>query len=131
MTIPEACQLILQAGAMGEGGEIFILDMGTPVKIVDMAKDLIRLSGFEPDVDIKIEFVGLRPGEKLFEELITSGEGIVPTSHEKILVLRGQTCDQNRLNEGIEDLTKLAEEQNGVGIRSKLREIVEGYRPGA
>jgi FlaA1/EpsC-like NDP-sugar epimerase len=131
MTIPEACQLILQAGAMGEGGEIFILDMGTPVKIVDMAKDLIRLSGFEPDVDIKIEFVGLRPGEKLFEELITSGEGIVPTSHEKILVLRGQTCDQDRLNRVIEDLTKLAEEQNGAGIREKLQEIVEDYSPGA
>jgi FlaA1/EpsC-like NDP-sugar epimerase len=74
MTIPEACQLILQAGAMGKGGEIFILDMGTPLKIDDMARDLIRLSGFEPDVDIKIEYVGLRPGEKLFEELMTYGK---------------------------------------------------------
>jgi FlaA1/EpsC-like NDP-sugar epimerase len=129
MTIPEACQLILQAGAMGEGGEIFILDMGTPVKIVDMARDLIRLSGFEPDVDIKIEYVGLRPGEKLFEELITSGEGIVPTSHEKIMVLRGKTCDQERLNAVIEELTKLALEQNGAGIRAKLQEIVEDYSP--
>jgi len=131
MTIPEACQLILQAGAMGEGGEIFILDMGTPVKIVDMARDLIRLSGFEPDVDIKIEYVGLRPGEKLFEELITSGEGIVPTNHEKIMVLRGKTCDQERLNAIIEELTKLALEQNGAGIRAKLQEIVEDYRPAA
>jgi len=129
MTIPEACQLILQAGAMGEGGEIFILDMGTPVRIVDMARDLIRLSGFEPDVDIKIEFVGLRPGEKLFEELITSGEGIVPTTHEKIMVLRGKTCDQDRLNAVIDELTKLAQEQNGAGIRAKLKEIVEDYRP--
>jgi FlaA1/EpsC-like NDP-sugar epimerase len=131
MTIPEACQLILQAGAMGEGGEIFILDMGTPVKIVDMARDLIRLSGFEPDGDIKIEYVGLRPGEKLFEELITSGEGIVPTNHEKIMVLRGKTCDQERLNVVIEELTKLALEQNGAGIRAKLQEIVEDYRPAA
>jgi FlaA1/EpsC-like NDP-sugar epimerase len=131
MTIPEACQLILQAGAMGEGGEIFILDMGIPVRIADMAKDLIRLSGFEPDVDIKIEFVGLRPGEKLFEELITSGEGIVPTSHEKIMVLRGKSCDQERLNAVIDELTKLAQEQNGAGIRAKLQEIVEDYRPGA
>jgi FlaA1/EpsC-like NDP-sugar epimerase len=129
MTIPEACQLILQAGAMGEGGEIFILDMGIPVRIVDMAKDLIRLSGFEPDVDIKIEFVGLRPGEKLFEELITSGEGIVPTSHEKIMVLRGKSCDQERLNAVIDELTKLAHEQNGAGIRAKLQEIVEDYNP--
>lgn len=131
MTIPEACQLILQAGAMGEGGEIFILEMGIPVRIVDMAKDLIRLSGFEPDVDIKIEFVGLRPGEKLFEELITSGEGIVPTSHEKIMVLRGKSCDQERLNAAIDGLTKLAQEQNGEGIRAKLQEIVEDYTPGA
>ena len=85
MIIPEACQLILQAGAMGKGGEIFILDMGTSIKIDDMARDLIRLSGFEPDVDIKIEYVGLRPGEKLYEELITQGENIVPTHHEKIM----------------------------------------------
>ena len=80
MTIPESCQLILQAGAMGHGGEIFILDMGTSIKIADMARDLIRLSGFEPDVDIKIEYVGLRPGEKLYEELITDGEGCISCS---------------------------------------------------
>jgi len=130
MTIPEACQLILQAGAMGEGGEIFLLDMGTPVKIVDMARDLIRLSGFEPEVDIKIDFVGLRPGEKLFEELITSGEGIVPTSHEKIMVLRGKSCDQERLNAAIDELAALAREQNAAGIREKLQEILEDYTPG-
>jgi len=94
-----------------------------------MARDLIRLSGFEPDADIKIEFVGLRPGEKLFEELITSGEGIVPTSHEKIMVLRGKTCDQERLNAVIDDLTDLAQEQNSAGIRAKLQEIVEDYNP--
>ena len=88
MTIPEAAQLILQAGAMGQGGEVFILKMGTPVKIVDMARDLIRLSGREPDTDVKIIFTGLRDGEKLYEELITVGEGIVPTKHEKIMVLR-------------------------------------------
>jgi len=88
MTIPEAAQMIMQAGAMGEGGEIFILRMGTPVKIADMARDLIRLSGKEPDRDIRIVFTGLREGEKLYEELITVGEGIVPTGHEKIMVLR-------------------------------------------
>lgn len=129
MTIPESCQLILQAGAMGEGGEIFILEMGTPVKIVDMARDLIRLSGFEPDVDIKVEYVGLRPGEKLYEELITEGEGILPTNHERILVLRGKSCDQFHLNGVIDELAALAYQQDGPGIKSKLQEIVEDYRP--
>ena len=81
MTIPESCMLTLQAAAMGNGGEIFLLDMGTPIKILDMAHDLIRLSGLEPDIDIKIEFIGLRPGEKLCEELITEGEGIVAKLH--------------------------------------------------
>ncbi|OGQ01018.1 MAG: hypothetical protein A2Z51_09705, partial [Deltaproteobacteria bacterium RBG_19FT_COMBO_52_11] len=89
MTIPEACKLILQAGAMGEGGEVFILDMGTPIKIANMARDLIRLSGFKPDEDIEIKFIGLRPGEKLYEELITEGEGIIRTDYEKIFVLKG------------------------------------------
>lgn len=90
MTIPEASQLILQAGAIGTGGEVFILEMGTPVKIADMARDLIRLSGKEPDVDIEIRFDKLRPGEKLYEELITEGEGIVVTSHKKIMVLKSE-----------------------------------------
>jgi FlaA1/EpsC-like NDP-sugar epimerase len=127
MTIPEACQLILQAGSMGEGGEIFILDMGTPIKIADMAKDLIRLSGFEPDVDIKIEYVGLRPGEKLYEELITEGENIVPTHHEKIMVLKGIECDLQLLNGKLDELAQLAGEQVGDRIKSKLKEIVPEY----
>jgi FlaA1/EpsC-like NDP-sugar epimerase len=127
MTIPEACQLILQAGAMGNGGEIFILDMGTPIKINDMARDLIRLSGFEPDVDIKIEYVGLRPGEKLYEELMTEGEDIVPTRHEKIVVLKGIECDLQILDDKIDELAKLAQEQVGNKIKSKLKEIVPEY----
>jgi len=129
MTIPEACQLMLQAGAMGEGGEIFILDMGTPVKIIDMARDLIRLSGFEPDVDIPIELIGLRPGEKLHEELITEGEGIVPTSHEKIMVLRGKPEDQVCLNGSIDEMAKLACNQESDKIMIQLREIVKEYQP--
>jgi FlaA1/EpsC-like NDP-sugar epimerase len=127
MTIPEACQLILQAGAMGKGGEIFILDMGTPIKIDDMARDLIRLSGFEPDVDIKIEYIGLRPGEKLFEELITEGENIVPTRHEKIMVLKGLECDLERLNGKIGELVHLSEAQLSDEIKAKLKEIVPEY----
>lgn len=129
MTIPESCLLILQTGAMGEGGEIFILEMGTPVKIVDMARDLIRLSGFDPDVDIPIEYIGLRPGEKLFEELITHGEGIQPTGHEKIMVLRGNHCDPVLLNGVIDELARLAYRQDADTIRSKLMEIVPEYRP--
>jgi len=127
MTIPEACQLILQAGAMGNGGEIFILDMGTAIKITDMARDLIRLSGFEPDVDIKIEYVGLRPGEKLYEELITEGENIVPTRHEKIMVLKGIECDLQLLNGTVDELAHFAGEQMGDKIKSKLKEIVPEY----
>ena len=127
MTIPEACQLILQAGAMGNGGEIFILDMGTPIKIDDMARDLIRLSGFEPDVDIKIEYIGLRPGEKLYEELITEGENIVPTRHEKIMVLKGIECDLELLNVKIDELADLAQDQNADGIKAKLRQIIPEY----
>jgi len=129
MTIPEASQLIMQAGAMGEGGEIFILEMGSPIKIADLARDLIRLSGFEPDADIPIKYVGLRPGEKLYEELITEGEGIVPTPHEKILVIRGTTCDLGRHNGRIDRLRQLAVEQDDHGIRAMLKQMVPEYAP--
>ena len=129
MTIPEACKLILQAGAMGEGGEIFILDMGTPIKIVDMARDLIRKSGFKPDVDIEIRFTGLRPGEKLYEELITGEEGVVRTPHEKIFVLKGPPCDFEWLDQKIGDLVQLAHVQDVSGIKSKLKEIIPEYQP--
>jgi FlaA1/EpsC-like NDP-sugar epimerase len=130
MTIREASQLILQSAAMGQGGEIFILDMGTPVKIVDMARDLIRLSGFEPDVDIKIEFIGLRPGEKLHEELITDDENAEPTMHPKILMLKGGACDLNSLNQQIRELVALSRPHESERILSKLQEIVSDYVPG-
>ena len=129
MTIPEAAQLILQAGAMGEGGEIFILDMGEPIKIDSIARDLIRLSGFEPDKDIKIDYVGLRPGEKLYEELITEGEGIVPTEHKKIMVLRGTAQNLQVLNGNIGKLAALAEDQNAHEIIERLKSIVPEYTP--
>jgi FlaA1/EpsC-like NDP-sugar epimerase len=129
MTIPEAAQLILQTGSMGEGGEIFVLDMGSPVKILDLARDLIRLSGFEPDEDIEIKFIGLRPGEKLYEELITEGEGIFPTGHEKISVLRKAPCDLNWLKAKIDELTVLAGRQDAVGIKRKFKEILPEYEP--
>jgi FlaA1/EpsC-like NDP-sugar epimerase len=129
MTIPEACQLILQAGAMGKGGEIFLLDMGTSIKIVDMARDLIRLSGFEPDIDIKIEYIGLRPGEKLSEELIIEGEDVIQTSHEKIMVLRGMDCNLQLLNGKIHHLMKIAKDQEIQKIKEKIKEIVPEYLP--
>jgi FlaA1/EpsC-like NDP-sugar epimerase len=138
MTIPEATQLIIQAGAMGEGGEVFVLEMGTPVRILDMARDLIRLSGKEPDRDIKIVFTGLREGEKLYEELITVGEGIVPTKHEKILVLRtteggtgleDATGPGERLNAELEKLVNVAVRHDGPAIKKILGEIVPEYTP--
>ncbi len=97
MSIEEAAQLILQAGAMGGGGEIFILKMGSPVKIVNLARDLIKLMGYEPAKEIKLQYTELRPGEKLYEELITEGEGIVPTRHEKIMVLRGDSKSKEEM----------------------------------
>jgi FlaA1/EpsC-like NDP-sugar epimerase len=131
MTIPEACQLILQAGALASENcvEIYLLDMGIPIKIDDMARDLIRLSGFEPEVDIQIEYIGLRPGEKLYEELITEGEGIVSTSHEKILALRGQEINQKLLNGKIDELLALSKDQDFENIKLKIKEIVPEYRP--
>jgi FlaA1/EpsC-like NDP-sugar epimerase len=128
MTIPEASRLILQAGTLGEGGEIFILHMGTPVKIADMARDLIRLSGKEPDVDIKIEFTGLRPGEKLYEELITEGEGIVPTRCGKIMVLRPENgVDIDWIEARLDELKALAAQYDGDKIKAKLSEMVPEY----
>lgn len=138
MTIPEAAQLILQAGAIGEGGEIFILKMGSPVKIVDMARDLIRLSGREPDTDVKIVFTGLREGEKLYEELITVGEGIVPTKHDQIMVLRGEengglSFAQREFSALLEtklaELSAAADQLDGCAIRQKLIEIIPEYTP--
>ena len=114
---------------MGRGGEIFILDMGTPIKILDLAKDMIRLSGFEPERDIEIRFIGLRPGEKLYEELITEGEGIIHTDHEKILVLRGNHCELELLKVKIKELLENAAKQDSVEIKKKLKEIVPEYQP--
>jgi FlaA1/EpsC-like NDP-sugar epimerase len=137
MTIPEASQMILQAGAMGKGGEVFILKMGTPVKIADMARDLIRLSGKEPDVDIKIIYTGLREGEKLYEELITVGEDILPTVHEKVMVLRSNNHSneadilemKKKLENQIDALLQDARLHGATAIKNKLNEIVQEYTP--
>jgi FlaA1/EpsC-like NDP-sugar epimerase len=129
MTIEEACQLILQAGSMGEGGELFVLNMGRPVRIADMAADLIRLSGREPGTDIELRYIGLRPGEKLYEELITEDEGVVPTQHDKIMVLRGQTCDVLTLTRHLEELRQAADSRDPERIRQKLGHLVPEYHP--
>jgi FlaA1/EpsC-like NDP-sugar epimerase len=129
MTVEEACQLILQAGSMGGSGEIFVLRMGQPVRIADMARDLIRLSGKEPDKDVEIRYIGLRPGEKLFEELITEGEGVVPTAHSKIMVLQGNSCGWNDLSGLIEDLRLAADQRDGAALRALLKRGVPEYRP--
>ena len=136
MTILEAAQLILQTAVLGTGGEIFVLEMGTSVKIVDMARDLIRLSGKEPDKDIEITFTGLRQGEKLYEELITEGEDVVPTDHEKIMVLKSndgwnghtdQAGYRTWLLSKIDDLNYYAQNHDACGIKEKLTEIVPEY----
>lgn len=137
MTIPEAAQLILQAALLGRGGEIFVLEMGSPVKIMDMAKDLIRLSGKKPDTDIQIVTTGLRKGEKLYEELFTQGEGIVSTRHDKIMVLKdnGQShagsrnSSHLRLEQKINELGEAAQHFDGWRIRQLLQEIVPEYSP--
>ena len=130
MSIPEACGLILEAGAIGRGGEIFVLKMGTPIRIVDMAHDIIRLSGFKPDEDIEIKFVGLRAGEKLYEELITEGEDILKTEHEGIMVLNDQnTFSPGEMSLHLEMLTDLALAEDEKGIKEELKRILPEYSP--
>jgi len=129
MTIPEATQLVLQAGSMGQGGEIYLLDMGEPVKILDLAEELIRLSGFTPYEDIEIRFSGLRPGEKLFEELLIAGEGVKPTSHEKIMVAESTPVDRAHLEQQLEELYQCQRALDQAAVVAKLREIVPEYCP--
>lgn len=129
MSIEEASQLILQATAMGKGGEIFVLEMGTPVRIAQMARDFIRLCGKEPDTEIEIKYMGLRPGEKLYEELITEGEDVLPTRHEKIMVLRGENQDMTSLRGFLDKLKECASRHDAQGIKTALQEAVPEYAP--
>jgi len=127
MLIPEAVQLIMQAGALGAGGEIFVLDMGEPVKIVDLANDLIKFSGLKPGQDIQIEFIGLRPGEKLYEELLTAEEGLTRTSYEKIFVGQPQPVDSIMLSYILSRLQAGASHGNDDEIRGSLEKLAGGY----
>jgi len=131
MTIPEAVQLVLQAATLGQGGEVFVLDMGEPVRILDLARDLITLSGLRPGEDIEISFVGTRPGEKLFEELFLEGESYQPTRLASIFVVESATETQNDplLTQKIERLIAVAQARHDDAIRPLLREIVPEYQP--
>lgn len=132
MTLPEASQLVIQAGALGTGGEVFVLDMGEPIKVLDMAEELIRLSGFEVGEDIEIKIVGLRPGEKMFEEILTEEErsGVLGDSgHEKIFIAKVEGVEGEKLKKDVKELERLAKEMDSEGIVRKLQEMVPSYQP--
>jgi FlaA1/EpsC-like NDP-sugar epimerase len=130
MTIPEATQLVLQAGVMGSDGDIFVLDMGEPVKIVDLAREMITLSGLRPGEDIEIKFTGVRPGEKLYEELSVLGENMGRTTHEKIYVWRNRMEDWPRVCRLMEEIVSLADELPPERLKERLAEIVPEFTPG-
>jgi FlaA1/EpsC-like NDP-sugar epimerase len=129
MTIPEATQLVLQAGVMGQDGDIFVLDMGEPVKIVDLAREMITLSGLRPGEDIEIQVTGVRPGEKLYEELSVSGENVAKTTHEKIYVWRNRKEDWPRVCKLIDQLVSTVDELTEERIKGQLSELVPEYTP--
>jgi FlaA1/EpsC-like NDP-sugar epimerase len=127
MTIPEAVSLVIQAGAMAKGGEIFILDMGEPVKIIKLAEDLIKLSGFEPYTEIPIKITGLRPGEKLYEELILDEEGVTATKHKKIFVAKPTNINYEELENSLKELRKAINDLGDEEVRSYVKRIVKTY----
>lgn len=128
MTIPEACELVLQAGTMGQGGEIFVFDMGEPVKILDLAKRMIKLSGFEPNIDIKIIYTGLRPGEKLYEELLSDNAKTLPTHNEKIMVSKDPTIGFDEIDLLTKQITKASLRRDKVEVVKLLKMIVPEFR---
>ncbi|MBS1801662.1 MAG: polysaccharide biosynthesis protein [Acidobacteria bacterium] len=130
MTIPEAIQLVLQASTMGDASDIFVLEMGKQIRIADMARNLIRLSGLEPDQDIPVIFTGLRPGEKLSEELMLDGEGLKPTSHPKIRVLDGGPVSFDQVQLWLDELSALVEAKSVHGLIQTFQRIVPEYKPG-
>lgn len=128
MTIPEACLLVMEAATITKGNEIVIFDMGNPVKILDLAKSMIRLAGKEPDVDIKIHFTGLRPGEKLYEEVLASEENTLPTNHERIRIARVRATDYAEMKEATEQLSLLASKVKITELVKMMKKIVPEYK---
>ncbi|MEN8226310.1 MAG: nucleoside-diphosphate sugar epimerase/dehydratase [Bacteroidota bacterium] len=128
MTIPEACQLVLEAGAMGKGGEIFIFDMGDSIKIVDLAKKMIMLSGLRLGSDIQIKFTGLRPGEKLYEELLNDEENTLPTHHPQIMIAKESEFDLNKVTEKINDLVGITDSLDSFAIVKKMKDIAHEFK---
>ncbi|MNL37067.1 UDP-N-acetyl-alpha-D-glucosamine C6 dehydratase [compost metagenome] len=128
MTIPEACQLVLEAGAMGNGGEIYIFDMGKPVKIIDLAKKMIKLAGFIPDKEIKIKIVGLRPGEKLYEELLNDTSKTLPTYHNKIMIAQEIQDEYENLHTEVDELIGIADFYDNDDIVAKMKKIVPEFK---
>ncbi|MDY3338476.1 nucleoside-diphosphate sugar epimerase/dehydratase [Riemerella anatipestifer] len=128
MTIPEACELVLQAGTMGKGGEIFVFDMGEPVKILNLARRMIKLSGLEPDVDIKIVYTGLRPGEKLYEELLSDDTKTLPTHHDKIMISKDSVMLYEEIDELTSRIYEKAKDRDKVEVVRILKEIVREFR---
>ncbi|HEU5023228.1 MAG TPA: polysaccharide biosynthesis protein, partial [Bryobacteraceae bacterium] len=129
MTIPEASQLVLQASAMGRGGEVFVLDMGDPVRIVDLARNLILLSGLRPNEDIRIEFTGTRPGEKLYEEVCHLEEGTVATPHEKVRVFAANALRQPDIKACLADLREGCESRDAASVVLALKKAIPDYTP--
>ena len=127
MTIPEACCLVLEASTLGKGGEIFVFDMGQPVKILDLARNMIRLAGYVPGKDIPIIFTGLRPGEKLYEELLNQKETTLPTENEKIMVARVREQDYDIVKGQIDQLIELAHSNKPFITVQLMKQIVPEY----
>ncbi len=128
MTIPEACVLVLEAGSMGNGGEIYIFDMGKPVKILDLARKMIRLAGFVPEQDIKIVFTGLRPGEKLYEELLNKKEHTQKTHHPKIMIANVQQYDYDKISILIDKLINYGKLNKDYLTVSTMKKIVPEFK---
>ena len=127
MTIPEACCLVMEASTLGDGGEIFVFDMGKPVKILDLARNMIRLAGYTPEKDIMIEFTGLRPGEKLYEELLNQKETTLPTANEKIMVARVREFDFDQISSKVDELIKTSRLTKPFTTVILMKQLVPEY----